>query len=73
MCFNLSRVLYPIFGIAHWQRAYKNRHKNPDIDQERVDFLEPYVKGAIIAMVAIGVLLDILVWKKRKYARVLIY
>ena len=70
---NLSRILYPIFGVAHWQTAYKNRHKNERLDQERVDLLEPYVKGAVIGMVALGVLLDILVWKKRNFARVLIY
>lgn len=35
--------------------------------------LEPFVKGAVIGMVGLGVLLNILVWRKRKFARVLIY
>ena len=41
--------------------------------QDFVDETEAYVKFAIITLLPIGILLDVLIWRWRKLANVLLY
>ena len=76
-----SRVVYPLLGIAYWQKAYEDKHElahkaTSDFDrinQEFVSATETYVKIAIYALIVLGVLLDIVVWKQRRFASWLLY
>ena len=68
-----SRILYPLMGTAYWQKAYAAR---ADLDTIDLAFVERVMGPTIIAIycyVAAGVLLDLLVWRRRKYASWIIY
>lgn len=56
-----------------WQEAYLNREEIKDLDKNFVDSTESAIKMAIVCLIAIGVFLDFLIWKKRKLAILLIY
>jgi len=60
-----SRILFPLLGVAYWQKAYKDVHKNDTIDQEFVSQSEVVVKAVIIGLIPIGVLIDIVCWRHR--------
>ena len=69
----VSRVVYPLFGIAYWQKAYKNYEKNDVINREFAVASEPYVKLAIVILIVLGVILDIAVWRRRHLGKFIIY
>ena len=46
---------------------------NPEVNQEFASAIEPYVKIAIFVLILIGVLVDIILYKHRKYANYLLY
>ena len=67
----VSRVLYPLLGVAYWQKAYKNTEERDDINHEFVRDSENIIKFATCVMIVVGVVLDILIWRKRKLANIL--
>ena len=69
----LSRIAYPVLGIAYWQRAYKDRENNPKLNQEFVNDSEFAVKTTILVMIILGLVLDVLIFKYRWMARYLVY
>lgn len=69
----LTRVIYPVLGISYWQKGYKTYETIPNIDIEFVKNTETTVKIINYAFIVIGVLLDIVIWRHRKYARIIPY
>lgn len=69
----LSRVVYPLLGIAYWQRGFKERESNLKLDQDFATQIETPLKTIIIAFIPIGVLLDVIAWKYRSFAKWFIY
>ena len=65
------RVIYAIFGVAFWQKGYGDYKENEKFDVEFVANTEKFVKATIITLIPIGILLDILVWRYRRYASLL--
>lgn len=70
-----TRVVYPIIKIASWQKAYSPEEKSKieNLNLDLINMTETYIKTAILVLTAIGVLLDILVWASRKYAKYYMY
>ena len=70
-----SRVAYPVVGIAFWQKAYNkdNVKEIPDLNVDLANDSETGVKYTVIALICIGILLDLVIWKNRKYASLLVY
>lgn len=69
----LSRVVYPLFGFTYWQKGFRDKD---EITKLRLDFVEQVevpLTTAIIAMIPIGVLIDIICWKRRSFAKLIIY
>ena len=69
----LTRVIYPVLGISYWQKGYNTYETIPNIDIEFVKNTETTVKIINYIFIVIGVLLDIVVWRHRKYARIIPY
>jgi len=65
----LSRVVYPLLGIARWQLAYKGRERTEEVNQEFADMSEKYIKTTIIVLIPLGALLDILCLWRRELSR----
>ena len=70
---NVSRVLFSIAGQAYWQKAFKGRHKIEAVDQNFVDDTEYSVKVAIIVLIAVGLIVDLVAWRRRHFANLIIY
>ena len=68
-----SRVIYPLFNFAYWQEGFKNREKIANLDQEFAVKVESPLTTAIIALLPIGVLIDVICWKYRSFAKYIIY
>ena len=62
-----SRVLWPMFGIATWQKSYdsENLVTIPDLNLSFIEKSELAVKVCIGTLGVIGVFLDVLIWKYR--------
>lgn len=73
MVMMLSRVVYPLFGNSYWQKAYKNYKKNDAVNVEFVVASEPHVKLAIMILIVLGVILDVVVWRRRHLGKYIIY
>ena len=66
-----SRVVYPLLGIAYWQKAYETKHEreqdtSSDSESLNLDFIsatETYVKVTIYVLIVPGIVLDIVAWK----------
>ena len=69
----LGRVVYPLMGLAYWQKAYEKLDEREDINLEFVKSSESIVKIAVVTMIVLGVLLDMLVWKAREFAYLILY
>ena len=70
----LSKIVYPIFGQAYWQKATTAReNRNPKINYDFVDMIDPYLDMTIIAWIALNVVIDLIIWRRRKLARYLVY
>ena len=70
-----SRVLWPILGIASWQKAYQSENLAtiPDLNLSFIENSELTIKVCLGILCVIGVLLDIFIYKYRQYASVLLY
>lgn len=68
-----SRVVYPVLGIAHWQKAYNSRREYDNLNHEFIDKSEAVIKTIIIALIPVGVILDLLIWRYRHLANWVIY
>ena len=73
MVVTFSRILYPLLGNAYWQKAYLSRAELTNIDQDFIERSMGPIKTAIVGYVIAGFLLDLLVWRRRKYASWIIY
>ena len=69
----LSRVIYPILGISYWQRAFKSRLQNKDVDQDFLDDYEDIIKGVIIALIPVGMIIDVVCYWRRDFGKVIFY
>lgn len=69
----LSRIVYPLLGIAYWQSGFKDRDKNLKLDQEFAAQIEKPLTTVIIAIIPIGVLIDVICWRYRSLAKWIIY
>ena len=77
-CLNMgSRIMNTATGSTTWQKAFKIWHEEPlqrsKFNAEFVEESEPYVKVAIFTLLAVGFLLGVLVWRRRKFASLLLY
>ena len=73
MIMMFSRIAYPILGIAYWQKAYEGVDDYDELNRDFVEKSEPILKMIMIVTIPFGVLLDILVWRRRHYAVWLFY
>ena len=58
--FTATRVLYPLLGIAYWQKGRENLEQLPKVN---IDFLGAHLdslQAVMIAWIAVGVLIDAL-------------
>ena len=69
----LSRVGFSSLGQSYWQKAFKTREENQFLDQQFVELTMPYVKIFIIALLPIGLILDLLTWRRRKFGNLIVY
>ena len=69
----LGRVCHSLLGSSFWQQAFKNRAEYEDLNQEFVEQSMSTVKALIIALLPIGLILNILSWKWRWFTNCVIY
>ena len=67
----LSRVIWSILGVAWWQKAFRDRHNNESLNQEVIDRIEYPIKCICIAMLPVGVLVNICGWYSRRFANLI--
>ena len=74
-CVNMfSRVLFPLLGVSYWQTAYKGQERFADkINVDFVEQIRPYIVTAIISLIPVGVILDIVAWRRREFAGWIFY
>lgn len=72
---SFSKVVYPFLGIAIWQKAYDKDYVKeiPDLNVDLANESQSIVKYTLIAFIFIGILLDLVVWKYRNYAYLILY
>ena len=68
-----TRIFYPLLGIAYWQKGYRDLDANQDVDKEFARKIETPLKTLIMAMVVIGVVIDIVTWRCRTFAKWIIF
>ena len=69
----LTRIIYPILGISYMEKGYETYETIPNINTELVKSTETMIKIINYIFIVIGVMLDIVIWRHRKYARVIPY
>lgn len=69
----ISRTGYPCLGIAIWQQAFDGRTKNEDINQDFIDDYESIIKTVIISLIPFGIVLDLICYWRRDFARFIFY
>jgi hypothetical protein len=69
----MSRVLYPLLGISFWQKAFKNRESHQDVNWDFIDEWETYIKATLVGFIILGVLLDIVCWRRRELSSLILY
>ena len=69
----LSRITFPLFGIAYWQKAYANKDKIEQLNHEFVENSESAMTIVMIVIITLGVLLNILAWRRRRFASYIFY
>lgn len=71
----VEKVIRTLSGNAFWQKAYSEKKIAllEDLNLKFVDQTESIVVGAEIFMIVLGLLLSILTWKYRRFARIQIY
>ena len=70
----LSRVVYPILGIAYWQQAYEKYQEDPKLkDNDFIKSSEQIVKTAIILSTILSAIFDIICLKFRPACDYIIY
>ena len=70
---SVSRILYSIAGQSYWQKGLKGRANLTYVNQDFVDGIEQYLTYAIIALIPVGLLIDIIAWRWRNFANFIIY
>ena len=73
VCLTLSRIYYPLAGIAPWQKASENAFKHEDLDQDFYNDNKTHLNLSIVILIAAQVLLNILIVKWRWLASYIIY
>ena len=72
-CATLIRCVFALAGMASWQVAYENYKDNPMVNQEFVTYSEKIIKPLMVCMIIIGLTLNIIVWRYRHLAVLLLY
>lgn len=71
MLLTFTRVASPIIGISFWQTGYKKRNEMKNLNETFVTESETYVKTTCMVLIALGILLDAIVWKYRPAAKLI--
>ena len=69
----ISRIVSSSLGKSFWQKAFEGSEEHITLRQDFSNQIEPYIKFAIIAMLSLGIILDILIWRRRKFANLVLY
>ena len=69
----LTRIVYPILGVATWQKAYNDVDRIKDLNMDFVEKSREILKNIILVGIVFGLLLDLFVWVSRKYATWILY
>ena len=70
----LSRLVYPLIGIAYWQTAYDDlEQRREDVHYKFVESSQHILRFIVIVLLVLGVVLDIVVLKARRYAFLILY
>ena len=69
----ISRVIYPLMNFAYWQEGFKNREKIVNLNQDFSAEIQTPLTIVIIALLPVGVLIDVISWKHRSFAKYIIY
>ena len=65
----LPRAIYPIFGVAYWQKTYEDYEDNSKLDADRVASSKTFVYMSLYILTVIGVILDIACLRRRSLSR----
>ena len=68
-----GRVLYPLLGIAFWQKGFEGLEDNDDVNHEFVKKCELPIKILVFVLIISGILIDIMVWRWRHLAKYIAY
>lgn len=69
----LTRIIFPMLGIAYWQKGLRNAAELEGVNKEFVEENRSLLVTLIMVFIAVGVLMDILIWKWRWLGRYLFY
>ena len=70
----IGRIVLAGFGLAHWRQAYdKDGDKKDIVASELAEKLQTPITYALIALLVIGVLLNLLSWRKRSFVQLIIH
>jgi len=59
--------------VAYWQSTFELFESYPDVHYSFVRTIKPYVISATIAMLPLGLILDLAVWRYRHLAPWIVY
>ena len=63
------RAVFSSVGIDMYQVSFKTSKSNPSLNQDFIKNSEPYLTAILISLIPLGVILDILVWRRPHLAR----
>ena len=69
----VSRVLYPLLGIALWQKGKRNADTLEGVNREFIYAHWNLIFATVIGFITTGIVLDIVAWKKPWVYRYVIY
>ena len=69
--YTFTRIVWPLLGVSFWQIAFRDRNDNEKLDQELYDLIEDPLRIISIAMIPIGLILNILGWYSSRFANLI--
>ena len=69
----LWRSILALSGSSSWQKAYSEYTDDPLVDIEFVEKSQGVVTTILICMIILGIFLDIIVWRRRHLAFMMLY
>ena len=70
---NFTRTFAAILEWEIFQISFKTSKSNPNLNQEFITASEPYLTAILIALIPLGLILDIAVWCRPNLARFIFY